>query len=488
MAATAIALLAITSCDEDTDTIGQTLTAENDKLELNATTYGVATRTIVADSVFSLSDNCYFGRVRDPETGTEVTSEFTTQFHLLETTYMSPERNILSRWNGRAAADSCELVLYLSSPFRAADSLTAMKMTVRELSTPMTEGTRYYSNFDPQSEGMTRSDGINKSKMFTYNDLGELDSIRTLSTYQYNIRIGMNEPYTAPDGTTYNNYGTYIMRCYYDTPENFRNSYTFTHSVCPGFYFQIADGLGFHAKVSDIGLRTYYKVQTDTAVYAAALTLAGTSEVLQTIHVQNDQAALKAMAAQTGHTYLKTPAGLFTEVTLPVLQIKQGHETDSILAAKLTLQRMNNQSTDSRTMATPQRLLMVQKDSLQAFFENSRVPDNRTTYYTAFNNPVPSSTTYYSNNNTYTFNNLSNLVTALYEQYKKGTASDPNWVQNHPDWNNVVLVPITYTTSSTSTTITNVQHDMSLTSVRLVQGTGKNDSPIQISIVYGNFK
>ena len=92
------------------------------------------------------------------------------------------------------------------------------------------------------------------------------------------------------------------------------------------------------------------------------------------------------MAAETQHTYLKTPAGLFTEVTLPVAEMKQSHEGDSLLSAKLTLQRINNQSSDYRMLPAPQTLLMVQKDSLYRFFENNGVPDNIMSYITGFNN------------------------------------------------------------------------------------------------------
>ena len=488
MAAAAFALVAISSCDEDNINIGQSLTNESDKLVMNTANYDVSTKTIMADSVLSMAADCYFGRVKDPETGANVTSEFTTQFHLLETTYISPENKVLSRYNGRAAADSCDIILYIGSPFRNADSLTAMKMRVCELNMPMEEGIRYYSNFNPTKAGMLKTNGINLQQMFSYSNLGEYDSVRTKSDYQNCIRIPLNKPYTASDGTTYKNYGTYLMLQYYDHPEYFRNSYTFTHKLCHGFLFQITDGLGFHAKVTDIGLRTYYTAQGDTSVIRGGLILAGTREVLQTTHVVNDTEALKRMTDETQHTYLKTPAGLFTEVTLPITEIKQGHEKDSLLSAKLSFQRLNNQSSDERMFAIPQALLLVQKDSLHNFFEDGRVPDNITSYYTGYNNPVPTNPNYYKNNNTYTFNNLSSLITTLWNIREKGMKEDPQWEAHHPNWNKMVLLPITYQVSTSSSSITSIHHDMSLTSTRLVGGPNNPGEPIQIGIVYAKFK
>ena len=113
MAGVAIAAMAISSCDEDTQSIGNSLTNENDKLEVTDGVFYATTRTIVADSVLALSDNCYLGRIIDPETRSkaEVKSEFTSQFHLLETVLDSPEEKIVGRTNdGRAKADSCDVI------------------------------------------------------------------------------------------------------------------------------------------------------------------------------------------------------------------------------------------------------------------------------------------------------------------------------------------------------------------------------------------
>lgn len=479
MAGAALTAMAIFACDNDSLNIGSSLTDDSDQLALSSDNFDVATRTVVADSVLALSTNCYFGRVKDPETGADVTSEFTTQFHLLDNVYISPEQKIVGRYDGRAAADSCDIIIYVSSPFMSNDSLQAMKMRVNELAQPMEEGQRYYSNLDPRKNGMLRTDGLRQSKMFSYKNLLDSDSLRATSTYINNIRITLNKPYTDKDGTVYNNYGSYLMRRYYDHHDDYRSSYAFIHNVCPGFFFEITDGFGFHAKVTDIGLRVYYRIATDSAIVNAQLTLAGTKEVLQTTHISNDQAAIQAMAAETAYTYLKTPAGLFTELTIPVDQVKSSaHANDSLVGAKLTLQRINNESSDHRLLGTPSALLLVQKDSLYSFFENGRVPNNKTSFYTSLTSSM----------NYYAFPNISNLVTQLWEMKQAGLRDDADWVSHHPDWNKMVLVPITYTTSNTSSSITNVQHDMSLNSVRLVGGPDNANEPVRLSVVYARFK
>lgn len=479
MAGVALAAMAISSCDENTNGVGQSLTKETDKLVITEQEFTVSTRTVVADSVFTLGTNSYLGKVRDPETMADVTSEFATQFNLLDNIRFHADSQISSRYEGKASADSCDLILYLSSPYNAADSLSAIKLRVHELKTTMEEGVKYYSNFNPLKLGLVRTDGLDKTHMFTYRNQLDPDSSRAKSSYLNNIRISLEGSYTATDGTVYNNYGTYLMRMYHEHPEYYRNSYTFCHKVCPGFFFEIANGYGFHARVTDIGLRVFYRIKNDTTEAKKNVILAATKEVLQTTLVSNNMKVIRDLANETSHTYIKSPAGLFTEVTLPVKEIKQNHLSDSLIAARISFQRINNESFDSRTLSIPQTLLMIQKDSLSSFFEANKLPDDALTYYCNYNY-VGSS---YKNINSYTFTNISHLITALWNIRQNGVAQNPSWEAEHPNWNKVLLVPVTYNGSSS----TSVEHDLSLTSTRLVGGPNNPNEPVKLKIVYGKF-
>ena len=472
MAMAAFAAMAIYSCNDDVLTIGTTLTDEGDKLDLNSTSFDVETRTVIADSVFALSSKCYLGRVRDPETQADVKSEFTTQFHILELMFVRPEEEVISRWNGMAAADSCELLLYLAKPFEKTDSLEALKMQVSEMAVPVEEGRRYYSNFNPRALGMLRSGGLSKGKMFTYANLADKDSLRKTSSYLQNIRIRLDAPYTDKEGVAYDNYGTYLMQQYYQHPEHFRNSYTFTHNVCPGMFFEVTDGFGFHSQVSYMGLRVYYHYILNDTVHNTYFTLGGTQEVLQTTLVSNDKEAISRLAAETQHTYLKSPAGLFTEVTMPVEAIKRNHENDSLLAAKISFQRINNESSDKRLFGITNAILMVQADSLTSFFEKKKNVDGKTAFLAQYNSSATQ--------NVYTFTNISNLVTTMWNNLQRGMKADPDWKSKHPNWNKVLLVPVNSSTSG-------IEHDMSLSSTRLVGGRDNPNDPVQVSVVYAKF-
>lgn len=478
----ALTVFAFSACNDDTLDIGASLTQEADKLDAISATFNVTTRTIVADSVLTRGNSCYLGKVIDPETNASISSDFMTQLHILETFKLPIQDSIFSRENGQIIADSCVLTLYLALPATACDTTAAMKMRVYEMGTPMEEGREYYSNYDPVRQGLLRNGGLTQDKMFTYTDLSISCSEREDDEYYSNIRIPMNMPYTDREGVTYKNYGTYIIHQYYQHPEYFKDSYSFIHKVCPGFFCEITDGYGFHSRVPDLSLRVYYNAGSTDSTYLSGFTLAGTDEVLQATRIANDAQRLAELAEDNSCTYIKSPAGLFTEVTLPVNDIMQGHDNDSLLAAKISFQRINNKSHDSHSLAIPTNLLMVPKDSLYTFFEKRQIFNNLTT----FGAQLVSST------NLYTFTNISSLIMKMEKLRNEGLKTDPEWTKKHPDWNKVVLVPVTVAsttaTAYSASVITSVSHSMSISSTKLVGGSQNPYDPIQLNVVYAKFK
>ena len=478
--------VAITACNNDDLTIGESLTDSTDKLDVATATFPVTTKTVKVDSVLARTNDCYFGRVKDPETGAYITSDFMSQFHILETFQLIDKDSMVSKENGLVVADSCDILVYLSDASSFCDSLAAMKMKVTELATPVSEGGEYFSNFDPEKLGYLRNDGLQKSKMFAWTDFSISDSERSSSDYFNTIRIPINEPYTDKNGNTYKNYGSYILQQYYENPENYRNSEVFINNVCPGFFFAITDGLGFHSKVPYTGIKIYYRGISNDTVYNSNITLAGTQEVLQTVRITNEDDKLEALAADNSCTYLKSPAGLFTEVTIPVDEIMKGHNGDSLLAASLSFQRINNDIQDKTALTVPQNVLLICKDSVDNFFADEALADNVTSFTATYSS---------SGQNVYQFANLSTLITHLSQLKAEGEKRDSQWTRNHPDWNKMMLIPIhldQVTTSSiygiSSTSTIGIQHDMSISSTRLVGGSENNYEPIVIKVAFGKFQ
>lgn len=472
------------ACDDTTDNIGNSLTSHKDLFQDSTKTFTVKTKSLIADSVLSRSQYTYLGHVKDPETRTYVTSNYTTQFAILENLnsndiFLPSIDSIVSKDNNGVYAESC--ILRVNVDEFSGNMLNPMKLTVHEMNKPITEGVEYYTFFDPEAEGLLRSDNnaIKKNKMYTPIDQNLSDSIRnnltsSSSTSLIPINIPLNEKYIDKNNNEYKNFGTYIMQMYYKHPEYFKNSNTFRYYVCPGFYVKNSGGLGVMSKVNSTDLLITFKMIQNGEVATAGLTLAGTEEVVRTTHIKNDKEEIAKLAAEDTCTYLKTPSGIFTEVELPIDSIMMGHENDTISSAKISFTKIN--SIDSEyEFGAPKTILILPKDSLTSFFKNRDLPDNLVSYIS----------TYQSSYNTYTFNNIASLVTAMYKAKLSGNYSK--------DWNKAVLVPVTQNTStsgssySSTTKVIDVSNDLSLKSAKLVGGTNNKHQPVQISVIYNRF-
>ena len=482
-----VLMTAMTACDDTTDTLGSSLTDNMDNLKISTDSFRVSTRSFLADSVLSKNTTGYLGRVKDPETGAYVTGNFMVQFHTLEAFGMNsmPDRDKVEGLfaDGEIIADSCDIRLYFTDFY--GDSLATMKLTAHEMAEPMKEGVNYYSNFNPLNEGLVRQEGIHTDLMYSIANQNYSDSMRATSSYTPHIRIPLNEPYIDKDGNAYNNYGSYILNAYYHHPEYFDNSYQFIHHVCPGFLMEIKEGLGSMAYItsSQMAVFFHYKAveEKKDTVYSGSTLFGGIEEVMQTTTIENDKNVLQALVDDNSCTYLKTPAGIFTEITLPVDEIAAHHDNDTLSQAKIVLRRMNNVSQSDYVFAAPQQLLMVERDSMYTFFEQGKVPDYRQSFLSTID------TNSYSN--IFTFSNISNLVRHMLEQKTAGLQENPNWLADHPDWNKVVLIPVTVstTTSNYTTVVAKVSHDMSLSSTRLVGGPQNPYDDIMVSVIYSKF-
>lgn len=466
-----IAALTFAACDDTTEGIGGSITNKIDNINISNSAFNVTTKSIVADSVLSRNNMGLIGKMKDPETGNYVKGDYMTQLSVLPT-FSVDTLDIKKANNGSIEADSCYLLVSYNASY--GDTIAPMKVTAYEMTEPMREDQEYYSNYDAFKNGWVNENNPHWSSNYNLSNTSDVK----------NFKIYLNKEYKK-DGKTYKNYGSYILQTYAEHPKYFKTNFKFLHNVCPGFYIKNVGGTGNMAKIWNTELIFYWKktikakdgVTDSTGIGYNRFD--GTEEVLQLNKIENDTENLKKLASQEDWTYLKSPAGIFTEVTLPIDDIMKGHEKDTLNTATISFPRLNNADEDNPyNFATPSTILMVQKDSLQSFFEKSKLADNRTSYTASY-----SSTGTYKN--AYTFQNIANLVSAMYKNKGKGE-----------NWNKVVLVPVNVitTTQGYTTVISKINHDMSLASTRLKRGiittdsNGKETSPIQIKVIYSKFK
>lgn len=469
-----VLVAALSACDTSTEGIGSSLTDNLDKLTVTTDTFVVTSRTVKASNVIGRSTTGYVGCVRDPETGTYVTGDFMTQFHTLEDyTFPDVSRIVSLDDNGLPAADSCEIRLYYTSFY--GDTLATMKLTATEMATPMSESETYYTDFNPAEAGLLRSDGVKVSKSYTLVDLNDSYSTRNDDDYTPNICIPLNKAYTDKEGNPYKNYGTYIMQKYYENPDYFRNSYNLAENVVPGFYFENKSGLGAMAYISVCQLNLFFRYNVTTSegtdsTFVGTTSFAGTEEVMQSTRFSNDNEGIERLLSADTCTYLKTPAGLFTELTLPIDEIMEGHTNDTLNTAEIKLQRINNSEQSDYAFTVPPTLLLIPSSRVESFFANNEVVDYKTSFLATYGSST-------NNTNGYTFHNISSLIKSLYL----------NGDRSSDDWNRVTIIPVTTTTNSESE-ICKVDHDLQLASTRLVGGPDNNHGDITINVVYSRFK
>ena len=474
-----IAALTFAACDDTTEGIGGSITNKIDNINISNSAFNVTTKSIVADSVLSRNNTGLIGKMKDPETGNYVKGDYMTQLGVLPT-FSVDTLDIKKANNGSIEADSCYLLVSYNASY--GDTIAPMKVTAYEMTEPMREDQEYYSNYDAFKNGWVNENNPHWSSNYNLSNTSDVK----------NFKIYLNKEYKK-DGKTYKNYGSYILQTYAEHPKYFKTNFKFLHNVCPGFYIKNVGGTGNMAKIWNTELIFYWKktikakdgVTDSTGIGYNRFD--GTEEVLQLNKIENDTENLKK-ASQEDWTYLKSPAGIFTEVTLPIGDIMKGHEKDTLNTATISFPRLNNENEDNPyNFATPSTILMVQKDSLQSFFEKSKLADSRTSYTASY-----SSTGTYKN--AYTFQNIANLVSAMYKNKGKGE-----------NWNKVVLVPVNVitTTQGYTTVISKINHDMSLASTRLIVGTNDPDKdyttdkktgkkvasgPIRIKVIYSKFK
>ncbi|MCF0192552.1 MAG: DUF4270 family protein, partial [Prevotella sp.] len=230
---------------------------------------------------------------------------------------------------------------------------------------------------------------------------------------------------------------------------------------------------------------TYYNNEDKT--HQKGITrIFGTEEVLQTTLVETNKNALQTLINDNTCSYLKTPAGLYTEMTLPVEQVMASHTTDSLSNAKITLQCMNYEGYEGNTYSAPSYLLMIPADSVQTFFNEKKLTNGKTAFLAAYN----------SSTHSYTFDNFAGMISYMNNLKTSGKAS--------ANWDKVALVPVSvtttssssssssyysyysyYTTSSSSSSmqITAIVPEMSLTSAKLIGGTNAKEKT-KMSVVY----
>lgn len=369
--------LIFASCNDDLNNIGGTIQPPSDSISVSLDTLSANARTIsMRDSVYARTINGALGKYDDKLFGS-IKADYLAQF-------MFPEGAKFE--DNLTTIDSVHFVINYNK--FSGDTLAPMGLSVYEVNKPLVEN--FYTNADP-------SKYCDLSKVLV-NQAFTISGSRILSGGQRAIVADLNKEF-----------GYKLNQAYKD--KKIHDSESF-NEYFKGVYVTTTFGSTSLINVSKTDLNIYYKYNdikgnynnTKDTIRSARFSLTVTPEVIQLNHIQNTNPK-ELFVEGTGSTYLKTPAGVYTEVVFPIKDIRAD-------LARLNMQTVNsaqflvNGNTQSENslstlMDRPSTVLLIDRDSIDDFF---KYRNNKVTGVGSF------TTSRDVKYNTYNFKNIANLI------------------------------------------------------------------------------
>ena len=502
------ATLTFFGCDDNTGTLGMGMLPGSDGMSAHTTTFNVTTSSVLADSVFAKTSTGYVGRFTDPIFGYYEAS-FLTELNCIDN-FKFPEKYDFDKKTGILVGDTVSgvrLVVYYSTWF--GDSLNPCRMSAYELQAKLDRNR--YTNIDPSDyyQPNGKLPILLNRKAYTAYDTSITDEERNATdsngnkTYYPSVTFELNKE-------TYGN--EWLKRCR-ENPDLFKNSNAFIENIFKGVYIKSDYGDGTVLYVDRVDLQMkyhYYVIDTitnapykrkqygfeneDSTAYRWRTEFASTKEVIQANKFFNSD-KIQKLAEEDKHTYIKSPAGIFTKAVLPYDSISKNLAGDTLNAVKLTFTNYNEESKYEFSMSAPRYALLLRKMDFKSFFEENKLPDNITSFSVEHNSVAT---------NQYTFSNIARLVSTCIKEKgaaKKKAQEEAGAAWNEEkekaweeDWSTVYLIPvaITYDTSSSNQkTMTSIQNDLQPGYAKLKGGPAKNDdeviTPLKLEVTYTTF-
>lgn len=554
-----IALLAITffGCDDNTAGLGLGMFPGSDQnINGKLTTYDVTTESVPAGQIYAKSNIGYVGKFTDDLFGTYQAgflselnctkgmtfpgvyngTAFDSDNKLTQTMVgedgddKDKEDITFVEDNGKIIGNihTIELYLWYSSYF--GDSLTASRLSVYELGgngkETLNKDNAYYTNIDPND--FYDPQNILGTKAYTAVDLSVKDSIRKLSTYVPSVHVSFEKDAAIRIGKE-------IIKKAYKSGTNFDRDKL--KEAFKGIYVKGDYGDGTILYIDDVQMNVVYKCYAvdsitglklkkkvleenettprDSTYYGYRM-FNSTREVIQANSLDNDQAAIDKCIKDPDLTYIKSPAGIFTQVTIPVSEIAENLQGDTLNAVKLGIPIYNETSDKKFGMTKPRSVLLIRKKYKDTFFEKNQLSDGTISSLFNYADNTLSFTQYTFNNITQMINNcladreaarnllpmtfkVTDPVTGIEETKTATTIKE--W-EDYSEWNKFVLIPVLVTKDASSSNsyygtsasnIISIQHDLKPGYVRLKGGTKKLDGKpdpnnvLKLEVVSTNF-
>ncbi|MDR1682890.1 MAG: DUF4270 domain-containing protein [Candidatus Symbiothrix sp.] len=412
-------------CDDSIDFIGMGVQPKGDRITARRDTILLTGKTVKADSIFAKTVNGLLGRFND-KVYYDITAGYLCQF-------VPPPASIFTK-NDLDSLSFESIVLGIDYTTFTGDSLTPMEVTVYPLS--KTPESYPYAYTDPAKA---------LSFLSEYYNPKEIWGRKAYTAHDSNLPDTLSKSLAVSLPTSL---GKRLYKEY--TENNCSISEAFLAEHLPGIYVASTFGSGCVLNIEHTAIYVQCKrlfgktVNGEDSVGYKSITFDVTKEVIQiNSYTGNDQ---KLTEENADKMYIKTPTGIFSELTIPIEKIRTKVSQQKFSSVKLTLyadpQSEGNFPLDipGTGKATPMqdalsKLLLINAEDndtiINAFFENKQSVDNVTSYLTTFD----------SGTNTYTFANIANMI----QQAMADMAADPTKTELK-----VRLIPIQIMSSTQS--------------------------------------
>lgn len=452
---TFVAILTV-SCNDTLDQLGFSIQPDEDRLSVGIDTLQLQARTVQVDSMFAKTRYPVLGEYIDPVFGS-IKSEYIGEFYLPSGT----------TFKEGAVIDSVRAVVSYTTIM--GDSLAPMQLSVYEV-TKSLEGATDYTHINPREyANMTAPLG---SQLFT----GKNSTYRTETyTSGYNTETyrvyDINVPLPVELGEKFLEEHNKPGHGQLADADSFRDFF-------PGLYFTTSFGNSTILSVNLTSMYVHYHYldkggssQNQDTIRNDAFRLNITPEVTQINYIENKHDQL--LAENSAYTYVKSPAGVNTEITFPFSdpEIHEKLKSQALNLANFTVYAMPEPTENPMVkLNPPSYLLLVNKDSLDGFFEQRKLRDGVTSFLSD-----PFDATTYS----YKFNNISTMIN-YYNQENDGEPFDLVYY--------LIPVDITQTTTQTgygssSQVLTAIHNQMWPTAAVL----DKREGNLKLELIFSSF-
>ena len=407
----------IYSCDDSLKNLGFTIQPESDRITVGTDTLFLKARTISVDSllpegIFAKTKNPVLGEYKDPLFGS-IKSDYVGEFYY-------PEG---AKFPKGAIVDSMQVAVFYNS--WQGDSLAPIQLSVYEINKSLPTFS-HYTNFDPTGY-VNMSAPIGKT-VFTAANIEVPVAERESREYYHRAIAKLPKSLgekivdiSKKDSIDTDSFKEYFKGLYITTDFGSGAIMTVDHTYL-FVYFHYLDEKGSSTK-------------TDT-IRSGSMTLNTTPEVIQINQIKNNND--KLLEENDEFVYVKSPAGVFTEIVFPFSEKADKLNNQALNLAKLSITSLPERDSNKKFILKPSPyMLLVNKDDLKEFFEKRKAPDNITSFYAQLD----------GTSHSYNFGNLSAMINH-YKKENDGKIKDLTYV----------LVPI-------AMDISNIQGQASVTAV-----------------------